>query len=289
MTKQKRGFAPIIALIIILLALGGGGAYYAVKKQKERNVPPGKEEVKETKKDNETAKKTSVTLSLNALNDSGQKGTAVLTDVDGIKTKVVVEVGSGPAGIAQPAHIHLGACPSPGAVTYPLKNVVNGRSETMLDVALITLKEKLPLALNVHKSAEGAKVYVACGDLPKEEFDKLDAAAMMQKRDEMIRKMDEMPKETMGPKPYKIEMTPAGFSPKELTIKKGDKVEFINRDTVKRWPASGPHPAHTICQGFDSKPGVAVGESYSFTFSEAKTCPFHDHLNPSIFGKIIVE
>src|SRR3989344_2780269 len=187
MTKQKRGFAPIIALIIILLALGGGGAYYAVKKQKERNVPPGKEEVKETKKDNETAKKTSVTLSLNALTDSGQKGAAVLTDVDGIKTKVVVEVGSGPAGIAQPAHIHIGACPNPGAVTYPLKNVVNGRSETMLDVSLLTLKEKLPLAVNVHKSAAEAKVYVSCGDLPKAEFDNLDESMMMKMKDEMMK------------------------------------------------------------------------------------------------------
>ena len=90
-------------------------------------------------------------------------------------------------------------------------------------------------------------------------------------------------------KTHKIEMTAAGFSPKELEIKKGDIVEFVNKDSSKHWPASGVHPAHLICPGFDSKKRMGAGETYSFTFSEAKTCPFHDHLSPNLFGKIEVE
>ena len=299
-TSQRAGIAPIVALIIVLLALGGGGAYYAVKKQKERGAtpPPGKEGVKDNMMDKGDGmmKKNTVSLSLNVLNNSNQSGSATLTDVDGKKTKVVVEVGSGPAGTAQPAHIHIGACPNPGAVTYPLKNIVNGRSETMLDVSLLTLKEKLPLAVNVHKSAAEAKVYVSCGDLPKAEFDNLDEAMMMKMKDEAMMSAEggsatggKKGEGMMEPKTHKIEMTPTGFAPKEIVIKKGDKVEFMNRDSRKRWPASGMHPTHLLCRGFDALEGIGAGAIYSFTFTEAKTCPFHDHLFPNLFGKIIVE
>ena len=290
----RAGIAPIVALIIVLLALGSGGAYYAVKKLKEQTreraldslplQPPGKKEMKENMGEG-IMKKHEVAITLNALNNSSQSGRATLTDVDGKKTKVVVEVGSGPAGIAQPAHIHVGACPNPEAVTYPLKNVVNGRSETMLEVSLLTLKEKLPLAVNVHKSAAEVKVYVSCGDLPKTEFDNLDESMMMKMKDEMMKKGEGM----MGSKTHKIEMTPTGFAPKELTIKKGDTVKFVNKDNKKRWPASGVHPSHQICPGFDAIGGINPGQSYSFTFKEIKTCPMHDHLLPTQFGKIIVE
>ena len=86
-----------------------------------------------------------------------------------------------------------------------------------------------------------------------------------------------------------VDITASGFSPAEVRIKAGDTVKFINKDTKKRWPASGPHPQHTTCPGFDAKPGINPGESYSFTFTEVKTCPMHDHLDPTQFGKIIVE
>lgn len=66
-------------------------------------------------------------------------------------------------------------------------------------------------------------------------------------------------------------------------------VRFTNNDTVSHWPASGPHPQHTCFQGFDSKGPIAPGGSYEYKFDEVKTCKFHDHMNPSLFGTIIVE
>lgn len=77
-------------------------------------------------------------------------------------------------------------------------------------------------------------------------------------------------------------------NPTSLNIKVGDSVTFVNNDDTPHWPASGVHPTHQICMGFDALKGLSKGETYSFTFNEAKTCPFHDHLNPSIGGQIIV-
>lgn len=105
-----------------------------------------------------------MTVSLAAQNDSGETGTATLTEKDG-KVSVTVNVANAPEGVPQPAHIHSGACPTPGPVVYPLTNVVNGMSETVLDVDMATLRQGLPLAVNVHKSAAEVQVYVSCGDL----------------------------------------------------------------------------------------------------------------------------
>lgn len=85
-----------------------------------------------------------------------------------------------------------------------------------------------------------------------------------------------------------IEMLPDVFSPQTLTIAVGTTVRFVNKDKVDRWPASGFHPTHQICPGFDSKGSMKPGASYRFTFTEAKQCPMHDHLNPAIRGTIVV-
>ena len=78
------------------------------------------------------------------------------------------------------------------------------------------------------------------------------------------------------------------WDPTLITVKAGDTVKFINNDSSPRWPASGSHPTHQICPGFDALHGLNNGDSYSFTFNTAKTCPWHDHLKPAINGNIEV-
>lgn len=107
------------------------------------------------------AAKKSVTLG--ELNKSGESGTATLEEVNG-KTVVTLSLTGFPTN-AQPAHIHVGSCPGVGAVKYPLTSVVSGKSVTMLDVPLSQLDKELPLAINVHQSAEDSKTYTACGQL----------------------------------------------------------------------------------------------------------------------------
>lgn len=105
-----------------------------------------------------------VTVSLSPQNGSGESGTAVLSEING---KVMVRLGlvGEPQGGSQPVHIHLGSCPTPGAVKYPLTSVVTGSSSTLLDTTLAGLRAMGPLVINVHQSASHINTYVSCGDI----------------------------------------------------------------------------------------------------------------------------
>jgi len=104
-------------------------------------------------------------IQLTPQNSSGESGVARLTE-DGSKTKVVVEINGAPAGVGQPLHIHKGTCaqldPQPA---YGLTTLSNGKSETTVDAPLTFLRTA-PFAINGHKSAEDAKTYVFCGNIP---------------------------------------------------------------------------------------------------------------------------
>ena len=108
----------------------------------------------------------SVTVRLAQQNKSKESGTAKLTP-EGDKTQVVINLKGAPKGVSQPAHIHDGSCskldPKP---KYGLQNVVDGKSTSEVPVKVDELMGG-NLAINVHKSAEEVKTYVACGDIKK--------------------------------------------------------------------------------------------------------------------------
>ncbi len=107
-----------------------------------------------------------MTVTMKAMNGSGMDGTATLTDMGGGKTRVMLDLKNGPAG-PQPAHIHEGTCANLNpAPKHSLTNVVNGRSETMLNVSMSDLMMG-NMAINVHKSAQDISTYVSCGDIMK--------------------------------------------------------------------------------------------------------------------------
>ena len=102
---------------------------------------------------------------------------------------------------------------------------------------------------------------------------------------------------------HQVEMTAGGFVPRTLSVKKGDTVTFVNKDTNKHWPASANHPSHTVYPGssvskcgapeadniFDTCKGLEEGESFSFIFNEVGSWGYHDHLRSGIRGSIVVE
>ncbi len=107
----------------------------------------------------------SVTVQLSPQSNSGESGTATLTDAGNKQTKVVLSVTGAPSGVSQPVHIHKGTCdqldPKPA---YPLSPLVNGKSETTVKADLQDL-EKEKYAINGHKSSQDVKTYVFCGNI----------------------------------------------------------------------------------------------------------------------------
>jgi hypothetical protein len=105
-----------------------------------------------------------VTVDLIQINKSRQDGIATITQ-EGNKTRVIIEMVSGKKGTAQPAHVHYGVCPKPGEVKYALSDVVEGKSDTLLDAPMEQIVASGSMAINVHKSIDEISIYVSCGDI----------------------------------------------------------------------------------------------------------------------------
>lgn len=155
--------SKIWIIVIVLVIVIAAGAFYFMNNQ---SVAPGTETIIKEKNTVTTSYKnvTERTISVKEQNGSGESGSAVLSEKDG-KVTVTLDMTGTPLDVPQPAHIHAGSCPDVGAVAYPLTNVVNGKSETVIDTTFAKLDAKEPLAINVHKSAAESKVYVSCGNL----------------------------------------------------------------------------------------------------------------------------
>lgn len=115
----------------------------------------------------------------------------------------------------------------------------------------------------------------------------------------------EPPVQTGGiiPEMKSVVYSDTGFLPSPLTIKVGDIVTFINQSSKSVWPASAMHPTHKVYPGsdiekcgtaeeveiFDACRGIPPGGSWSFKFDSVGSWGYHDHLDVTKFGKIIVE
>ena len=97
-------------------------------------------------------------------NNSGEVGEVTLFARGANRTLVVLDIKGAPP-FAQPAHIHRGRCENLNPVpAYPLHNLVNGRSSTMVNVSENRLLSG-NYSVNVHRSTSNLKLYVSCGHL----------------------------------------------------------------------------------------------------------------------------
>ena len=114
--------------------------------------------------DAQDALKDALTLDLQEQNDSGITGTVAFTPTTDGKVEVEIEL-DGSEGGPHPAHIHSGSCADLDPVPkWPLRNVVDGKSKTTIDVNLSELTAQ-EYAVNVHDSRENLDLYVACADV----------------------------------------------------------------------------------------------------------------------------
>ncbi len=105
------------------------------------------------------------------------------------------------------------------------------------------------------------------------------------------------------PQTFTVLITDEGYSPQTLNIDVGNKVIWRHEGAQQNWPASASHPTHKVYPNsgiekcgtedediiFDACHGLVNGDEWSFTFDEAGSWNYHDHLHPNLWGKIIVK
>lgn len=80
---------------------------------------------------------------------------------------------------------------------------------------------------------------------------------------------------------HTIRITRTGFTPVRQTINLGDRVVWMNADTINHQVVAD--------NGAFASPILAPGRSYGFTFRECCAYPYHDALRPSLKGRITVQ
>ncbi len=133
-----RGFHKLFVPVVVALALAWSGTAYADD---------------------------TVSVTLSPVNSSGVSGTAQLVP-RGEQTEVILVENGEPSGVSEPVHIHEGPCESLNPKPlFPLHDVENGKSDTVLNVPLSSLTNGR-YVINVHQSASNIGTYVACGPIP---------------------------------------------------------------------------------------------------------------------------
>lgn len=153
-----------VAVTATLLGLSGCGGGEDEPAVEAEATPAQQEPAREAEAT--PADQAPVTVELQEQNDSGKSGQATLTP-DGQQTRVALEL-ENPPSTPQPVHIHEGTCEELNPVPeFPLENLTDGTSETVVDVPLSDLQEG-EFAINAHASPDDLETYVACGDITSE-------------------------------------------------------------------------------------------------------------------------
>ena len=79
-----------------------------------------------------------------------------------------------------------------------------------------------------------------------------------------------------------------GFSPKTLKVKAGTTVVWANQSGMAVAIYSAVHPTHLVYPPLNLGE-VASGLSVELVFDKPGTYKYHDHLNPSQTGEVVVE
>ncbi len=87
---------------------------------------------------------------------------------------------------------------------------------------------------------------------------------------------------------HQVALTANGFSPATITIQKGDTVIWTNKSGTTATVNSNPHPTHTDYPPLNLG-SFNNGATLSLTFPNTGTYGYHNHLNPSQMGSVVVK
>ncbi|MFM0472708.1 cupredoxin family copper-binding protein [Paraburkholderia strydomiana] len=83
-----------------------------------------------------------------------------------------------------------------------------------------------------------------------------------------------------APKTYVVAIENMRFNPPDLTVKRGDRVVWINKDIF-------PHTATAETRAFDSR-SIAASASWSYEPGKAGTFPYGCTFHPTMHGALTV-
>ena len=88
-----------------------------------------------------------------------------------------------------------------------------------------------------------------------------------------------------------VDIGSKGFIPATISITVGQSVTWKNTDVNMKahWVASDPYPIDNALPGLNSHGSIKPDDSYSYIFSKAGTYTYHDNLDPSLTGTVIVK
>lgn len=94
--------------------------------------------------------------------------------------------------------------------------------------------------------------------------------------------------EVMSQKEDTVTLSDTGFDPKTITVKKGDKVVWLNKSGDSATVDSDNHPTHLLYPPLNMGT-FKDGDKHELVFDKAGTYTYHDHFHPSKKGTVVVE
>lgn len=85
-----------------------------------------------------------------------------------------------------------------------------------------------------------------------------------------------------------VALSASGFAPQTIKIKSGTKVVWVNKSGAIATVDSAVHPTHLVYPPLNLN-SFEDGQSLSLVFDKPGTYQYHDHLNPSQTGTVVVE
>jgi Cu/Zn superoxide dismutase len=106
----------------------------------------------------------SITIAMHELNNSGQNGTATITDMGG-EVRVTVSVAGEPESASEPSHVHFGRCPKIKAIpAYNVGPILKGKATSVVGLTWTEINSGKYVVM-LHESAAALGTYVSCGNI----------------------------------------------------------------------------------------------------------------------------